>query len=182
MNPVEKLSESLSEIDTLVSLPNQMRDSAVAALRDVQNKKWVVAAGSDLLERHVQSLEQIRETSFANEYAIIYNQLCVLAVSILSASLESFFVEYITAHPENIRWEEKIDKKSINFNISRNELSSHGYDVSGKLGELVRDNISWLNFKVSRPPKMPLLSHAVSLRKLPQTWKGLLFSMKTAGT
>lgn len=140
-NCKELLESKLEEIDNLASLPTLMRDSAVSGLRSVVGKKWIVPGGEAEIERSIISLENIADTSFKDQFAIIYNQLCVLSVSILSSILEDYLVETISKHPECVDWN-KVDLK-----LTGSTLADYQFDVSKNLGELILSQNNKFNFQ-----------------------------------
>jgi hypothetical protein len=129
---------SLADIEKLIETPNRIQEFGLNYLKAIDASQ-LSNTEKRKLENSIQALENISTASLKESFHIIYSQLCVLAVSSLSATIEKHFINYA-----NSNWQ-KIDtssKKLEELKISLKYLVENNLRFSGKFGKLIveRDN------------------------------------------
>lgn len=101
------------------------------------------AAVESKLKKIVKTLHNIDEKKIRENYEIIYNQLCVLAVSALSATLKRLFKRQVEENPEKIQAEKVEDLEKFDLK----ELQDLGFDIRDDLPQLILERGNNINFQ-----------------------------------
>lgn len=127
----------LANIEKLIATPELIRSLALSALLPLQNK----SALSSPVNNAIAALENISTSNIAANYEIIYNQVCVLAVSALSAALEKYFVNYA-----NYNWQQ-IDTSQSDIRFKLEDLAEHGFNLRPSIGSIIKSKDNRINFQ-----------------------------------
>lgn len=139
----KQFEENLKEISKLIETPEIMRECALNGIKSLDTTRDLTSTGKIKIKNLIDSLENISKESIRKHYQIIYNQLCVLAVSALSAILEKYFVEFAQQHSDMINFPK--NKKIRVFLQSLKE--KYNFDVKNNLGQIIIDYDSSINFQ-----------------------------------
>lgn len=136
----KEISQSFSDINRLIDVPNLIQGMTLVNLKgfDLSLLKNTEKAKFNNL---IKSIENISDGSIKESFKIIYNQVCVLAVSALSATLEKYFINFIIAH-----WN-KMDFSKEETKISLAELSKYNFNIKPFLGNILLEKINSINFQ-----------------------------------
>jgi len=134
----DEMKKELDYIEKLISTPNIIRDHAINSLKnfkdsDLKNTEQIK------LKNAIQSIENISNKSINKSYGIIYNQICILAVSALSAVLEKYFIN-MTKQFEKIRLPNDLK-------ISLYEIKEYEFDMKKNLGNIILKKDNSINFQ-----------------------------------
>lgn len=141
MDHTKIFQDGLEEIDSLVSTPYAMRELALSTLRKI-NLAPLHHFEKMKIKNSIQALANISDSSFKRSFTIIFNQVCVLSVSILNATLENFFVNYSISNWDKIKI--KKDKK-IKFTIQ--EIAEHKFKLRHIVGNLILAKDTSISFQ-----------------------------------
>jgi uncharacterized protein (UPF0147 family) len=138
---ITQFEESLKEIESLISTPERIRQFAIESIKKIDRKENLTNVGKIKLQNTIKALENISDKTIKEHYQIIYNQLCVLAVSTLAAVLENYFIDFV-----QINWKEI--NIPTNLKIRLADLKEK-YEMDAKkfLGEIIINNDSSINFQ-----------------------------------
>lgn len=140
MATTKTFEESLREIGRLIEVPSFVKELVLQSLDDIDFTS-LDFEGKNRLENCKKSIGNISEQSLSSSFAIIYNQVCILAVSSLSAYLENYFKDCIQA-----RWD-KIDFSGIDIKISLGEIGEYGFDISSNIGAIILKKDNTIKFQ-----------------------------------
>ncbi len=140
----KELESELSDIEKLISTPTQIRDIALGVLSGLNTsnlgffEKQKFANGK-------QALENISQESLSKAFNVIYNQVCVLAVSALSVALEKYFTNYLNSNWSSLPWDKSKELSSIKIDLA--ELAEMKFQVREKLAQIILSKNNSINFQ-----------------------------------
>lgn len=157
---LDLFKEELENIGKLAETPNLMREVAIAGI-DYALKQKLNYAAQMSLQKTKKSLENISESSISSNYRIIYNQMGILAVSSMEATLKNFFRDKVS----------KLDnlnvgnKKLEEIKITALDLVNHNLDFSQEFGELLleKETNSFQNLKLIKETFRNYLNKEIAL-------------------
>src|SRR5579862_669414 len=144
-----EFEKELGEVEKLIETPNLMKDHALGTLNRVYKDPSLSNTARTSVDNGIKALQAISDETLKANYQAIYNQCCVLAVSLLAAKLEKYFINF-----GNGNWE-KIDvsKKGGEVKFSLSELAEHGYNIRPNIAQLIRSKDSSISFQDLRSIK-----------------------------
>ena len=139
-NYQEEFRQSLENIEQLVELPALIQQSVLEILAKVDHAKLSYLE-NQATQNAYDLIAGIESGSLKSSYKIIYNQVCILAVSTLSAYLEKYFQEFATYNLDKLN-SLALDKIKVTlleaFNLSSN---------ISNIGSLITDKDGGINFQ-----------------------------------
>ena len=142
---IQQFSNSLNEIEELINTPEAIREYAIQSISQLIQGEDLTNTGGRKVSNIKRGLENISDKSIKKHYQIIYNQVCVLAVSSLSVILEKLFIELMQKNPSQ-SWVTDSDK-SKKIKISIAEMQKYNYDVKNNLGQIIVKKDDSINFQ-----------------------------------
>jgi hypothetical protein len=142
VNYIAEFDQELGEIDKLVETPDLMRNHAVSVLNTVLNGN-LPNSFKKTVENGILALEHISDASIRSNYEAIYNQCCVLAVSLLGAKIEKYFVNYGNYHWKQI----DTSKKGKEIKFSLGELAENGFNLRSNITSLIKAKDNSISFQ-----------------------------------
>lgn len=137
----KELERNLNDIEKLISTPNLIRDTILISLRAV-DFKTLYQAQRTKLDNAIKSIENIHSGSMAKAYQIIYNQVCILAVSALSVNLEKYFLNSVMSNVKNVNIK---DENKIKLTLA--ELKEYNFNIKGNIGNIILKKDNSINFQ-----------------------------------
>jgi len=139
---VAEFKSELGEVEKLIDTPEFMRKHALGVLRGIL-KQQIPHSSKRIVDNGIQTLINIQDSSIKNNYEVIYSQSCVLAVSILSAKIEKYFINY-----GNTNWD-KVDvtKKAKELKFSLGELAEYGFNLRPLIMTSIKGKDSAISFQ-----------------------------------
>jgi len=137
---VEKFRKNLENIEQLISTPNMIKDLALGMLNKI-NISELRYSNRKTIENLILSLKNISQTSIGKSYKIIYNQVCILAVSALSAVIEEYFVDTIKSSYSYVSLPEQIRVSLVEIQ------KEYGFDIKNNLGKIILKKDNTINFQ-----------------------------------
>lgn len=121
MNYELEIRKGLNEIDQLIALPNMVRDFAIDGLNGLDLHD-TPNTGKGKINNLKLLLQNINDGSFKSQYQIVYNQSCVLAVSLLANVLEQYFVNFVSTNWKTISFPNDVrvslhDLRELDFEL-----------------------------------------------------------------
>jgi len=141
MNYLEYFKEDLNKIEKLISAPNLIRDHILNNLRNIKFDKLENTERTKL-NNSIKSIENISNESFKNEFKIIYNQVCILMVSSLSANIEKYFKNFVTTSEATINIK-NLEKIKLNLH----EVLQYSNINFNNLGDIILEKDNSVNFQ-----------------------------------
>lgn len=141
MNYLEYFEEDLGKIEKLISAPNLIREHILNNLKNINFDK-LENTEKTKLNNSIKSIENISNESFKNEFKIIYNQVCILAVSSLSANIEKYFKDFIII-PEVTIGVKNLEKIKLNLQ----EILQYRNINFENLGDIILEKDNSINFQ-----------------------------------
>jgi len=138
-NHIEEFTASLKKIDQLIRTPNLIQSTAVEAIKGIDRKE-LKPVTQNQYDRALQLLTNISDGSIKDSYTIIYNQLCVLAVSALSAQLEKYFINYANSH-----WKQVNNPNKIKLDLE--QIKGYDFQLKAFLGRILMRNDNSIKFQ-----------------------------------
>jgi len=137
-----EFDQELEEIEKLIQTPELIRSYSLEVLESVF-KKGIPYTYKTSISNGILALKNISDRSIRDNYEAIYNQCCVLAVSLLGAKIEKYFINY-----GNYNWD-KIDtsKKGKEIKFSLSELAEHEYNLKPSIMKLIKNKDSSISFQ-----------------------------------
>jgi len=139
-NYSRQLEKNFEEIGKLIETPEAIRDFAINYIQNLDRDTDLTNTGKVKIKNIISSLENISEQTIKNNYQIIYNQICVLAVSSLSATLEKYFTNLIQAIWRDVEYPEK-------FKLTLQELKKYDFKLKPALGYIILEKDNSINFQ-----------------------------------
>lgn len=173
-NYVDSFKFRLDEIDKLQSTPYQIRDLALITLNNAAKQRLQNPASS-IVNNGIAALKNISKGSIANNFKVIFSQMCVLAVSDLEATLKQYFIRaadaYTNLDPSN--------KKLQQIKVSLEELIASRLRFGGRVGQLIieKDKPNFQNLKEIKEVFKTYFNKDVSLP--PETEKNICFYLES---
>lgn len=132
----------LINIDKLERTPALIKDIALQALTTAIEIQGVSTMAKNALNNQRTNLENIHEQSIAENFKVIYAQMCILAVSSLEATLKKYFENALNGfNGINLKNDELKETK-----ITLAELAQNNLSYRGGFGSLVLEKTK-LNFQ-----------------------------------
>jgi uncharacterized protein (UPF0147 family) len=138
---ITQFEENLKEIESLISTPETIRKFAIESIKKIDRKENLTNVGKIKLQNTIKSLENISDKTIKKHYQIIYNQLCVLAVSTLAAVLENYFIDFVQTH-----WKEINIPTNLKIRLA-DLKEKYEMDPQKFLGEIILKSDSSINFQ-----------------------------------
>lgn len=161
---VKQFIDELDKIDKLEQTPKLIKETAIASLKSAAAQSGLNHTTKIQLENKEKMLENISDISLADNFRVIYAQMCVLAVSSLEALLKRYF-ENMLNHPDNINHN---TKKLENLKVSLAELLENKLKFNGRFGNLVVEKAS-LKFQDLQTIKRNFTDYTTKLINLDKT-------------
>jgi hypothetical protein len=134
------INQSFYDIDQLIEVPNLIQRLALDCLKKLDSST-LKNTDKIKLNNSIQLLENISDGSIKESFKIIYNQVCILAVSASNATLEKYFINFITSHWKKLSFSQEVAKLSLA------ELSEYNFNIKPFLGEIILKKITAINFQ-----------------------------------
>lgn len=141
MNDIKKFEKELLNIEKLISLPNLVRDMVLEVIKEF-NFSNLNNSERNQLNNGISAISNIADRSFSKEYSIIYNQVCILAVSVLNAYLEKYFKNTVQSTWKDIDYHER-----ENIKLSLKEISDYKFQITANLGNIILSKDNSINFQ-----------------------------------
>lgn len=138
---IKKFAYSFDNINQLVEIPNEIIDIVLTGLNDIDFSP-LLRLEKAKLNNVKKNIENISSESIKDNYKIIYNQMCILSVSSLSALLEEHFQECLL----NIDLKNNLNE-SRDIKITIKEIVDVDFDIKTNIGKIVLDKDSDINFQ-----------------------------------
>lgn len=139
VNYYKDFDDSLSAIGKLIDTPNLMQSTILGSL-DKFETNGLKEFQKQKFEHIKQVISNISLTSLKSSYNIIYNQLCILSVSSLSAILEKYFINYVNSH-----WHDVANLEGIRLTLE--EIRVYNFDLKASLGRIILENDNSIKFQ-----------------------------------
>lgn len=143
VNYISEFKLELNKIEKLIETPELMRQLAIQTLKSVSHESSLSNTARKIIENGAAALEHISDDSIEDNYQTIYNQICVLAVSALSAKLEKFFINYGNYHWKQI----KPAAKNADIKFTLSELAQYGFNIKSNIAQLIKEKDSGISFQ-----------------------------------
>ena len=142
MNYLEDFENDLNKVEKLISVPNLIKEHVLEMLKDINFSNFNDNLEKKKLNNGIRVIENISDGSLNKEFSIIYNQVCILAVSSLSANIEKYFKNFIATSKTatNIK---NLDKIKLNLN----EALQYGNINFDNLGDIILKKDTSVNFQ-----------------------------------
>lgn len=131
---IKQIKDSLDNIEKLIETPNFIKDFILKSIKNFGDSE-LTNTGKIKAENIIKAIENIEGESLKDNFQIIYNQTCVLAVSALGATLEEFFLNYVQSN-----WNKIQVKKEIKVPLS--DLLKYNLRLTTVIGKIIleKDN------------------------------------------
>lgn len=133
----------MADLEQLIETPNRIQEFGLSYLRAIDASK-LSHSEKTKLHNSIRALENISQGSLKNSFQIIYNQLCVLSVSLLSATLEQHFINYANSNWQQVNTSAK---KLEELKISLKYLIENNLKFGGKFGKLIIEKDNSIKFQ-----------------------------------
>lgn len=138
----QEFGVSMTDIDKLVDLPKSIQEMTLQLLSDI-NHANLKPQEQLQLSNCMKGISNISRQSLGSSFKIIYNQVCILAVSALSAYTEKYFQESIKNNLSRLN-PEAIKK----IKITLQEAANLGFNLTDNIGQIIIDkNGNSINFQ-----------------------------------
>ena len=142
VNYKQEFADELEEISKLIGTPQRMRDYAIQVL-DGASRGPLNHSQQQVISNGISALQGIADSSIRENYGIIFNQSCVLAVSALSAITEKYFINYGDYHWDKI----DVTKKGKEIKFSLSEVAASGYNQRHGIMRRIRNKDNSISFQ-----------------------------------
>lgn len=137
---INELETRFSEIDKLIFVPHSIQEFALHQLHSLSNVD-LTTLGHRKVGGMITAMKNIEDVSIREAFKIIYNQVCILAVSALSTVLEKYFINFINANWNKINLSEEKTK------ISFSELAEYDFNLKSSLGNVILEKFEDINLQ-----------------------------------
>jgi len=141
-NHFNEFEISLSNINELIDLPKSTQEIALQLLNSI-DKNNLKPQEQLQLNNCIGGIQNISDGSFGAAFKIIYNQVCILGVSALSAYVEKYFQEYAQENIDRIIQLADVSK----LKITLKELSGLNLNIHDNIGQIIINKGESINFQ-----------------------------------
>lgn len=138
---IKKFAHSFDNINQLIEIPNEIIQIVLTGLNGIDFSP-LLRLEQTKLNNVKKSIENISSESIKDNYKIIYNQMCILSVSSLSALLEEHFQECIL----NIDLKNNLNE-SRDIKVTIKEIVDFDFDIKPNIGKILLDKDNDINFQ-----------------------------------
>lgn len=144
-NYPDTIKKDFKDLDKLIETPKTVQNLASDALNKVLSDSTNLKhTDKTVLNNARDTIKNISDENLQNSFNIIYNQLCVLGVSALSATLEKYFLDYCRSNVSKINVDSDRNKS---LRVKLSDLKQYSFNVSQNLGEIILEKDSKINFQ-----------------------------------
>jgi len=137
---IEKFKKDLEDIEQLISTPDTIKDFVIKSLKKMRVSELKYSERT-IVKNLILSLENISQHSISKSYKIIYNQVCILAVSALAAAIEKYFIDAIKESSKQI-----ILPKEIKISLAEAQ-EKYKFEIKNNLGKIILEKDNSINFQ-----------------------------------
>jgi len=137
INYQEDFNRDLENIEQLISAPIAVKDIVLGNLKKLERLPYTEQTK---VNNTIRLIENIENDSLKKEFDIIYNQVCILAVSALSATIEKYFVNYVNSNVHDVGFNK-------NIKLDFGELKKYNFNLKPELGKIFLEKDNSINFQ-----------------------------------
>ncbi len=139
-NHLKIFENNISELDKLIKAPHIIRDIVYKALSSFDENN-LTNLGRNSFSNFKMTVKNISDSSLENSYKLIYNQVCIFAVSSISSLLENYFSNLINTKFRDIDFSENKIKLELR------EAANYDFNLRAYIGEIILNKDNSINFQ-----------------------------------